>query len=224
MLLTDGVSEPGDFDGLLAKMEANNITLSAVAVGIDADTNLMQYLAQKGHGQLLLHGGRQRPAPDIRAREPHRLALLFDRAPIRAGAHLAHGDLEGLGGLPVLQGYVGTSPRPGGQIALVSDAGDPVLAQWQYGLGQGGGLDLGREGAMGARVGGVDRFRPLLGAGARWTTGTEAGGALQPRVALEGGTARVTVDASSPDGQFLNGLDVSAVAVGPDNITRVRLR
>jgi hypothetical protein len=51
VLLTDGVSEGGDYDGLLAKMAANGVTLSAVAVGADSDTGLLQYLAAEGKGR-----------------------------------------------------------------------------------------------------------------------------------------------------------------------------
>ena len=44
ILLTDGQSEGGDYDGLLKRMEAAHITLSGVAVGADADQQLLQYL------------------------------------------------------------------------------------------------------------------------------------------------------------------------------------
>ena len=219
VLLTDGVSEPGDYDGLLAKMEANNITLSAVAVGIDADTNLMQYLAQKGHGNYY-YTEDGNALPQIFAHESHIASRSYlIEHPFVPERTSPTAILEGLGGLPALQGYVGTSPRPGGQIALVSDAGDPVLAQWQYGLGRVVAWTSDAKGQWAREWVGWADFARFWAQALRWTTGTEAGGALQPQVTVEGGTARVTVDASSPDGQYLNGLDVSAVAVGPDNIT-----
>ena len=39
-------------------------------------------------------------------------------------------------GLPKLLGYNGTTAKPAAQTVLVSDRDDPVLAQWQYGLGR----------------------------------------------------------------------------------------
>jgi len=44
--------------------------------------------------------------------------------------------LTGLGALPGLTGYVATTPKPTGQMVLISHKDDPVLAVWQYGLGR----------------------------------------------------------------------------------------
>jgi hypothetical protein len=38
--------------------------------------------------------------------------------------------------LPQLGGYLVTSPKDLAEVLLVSDAGDPLLARWQYGLGR----------------------------------------------------------------------------------------
>jgi hypothetical protein len=40
------------------------------------------------------------------------------------------------GGLPQLGGYLVTSPKDLAEVLLVSDAADPLLARWQYGLGR----------------------------------------------------------------------------------------
>jgi len=48
----------------------------------------------------------------------------------------SHPILTGLGPLPQLNGYVSTTPKPAGQLVLVSGLDDPVLAVWQYGLGR----------------------------------------------------------------------------------------
>ncbi len=47
-----------------------------------------------------------------------------------------HPILTGLNALPSLNGYVATTPKPTGQVVLVSHLDDPVLAVWQYGLGR----------------------------------------------------------------------------------------
>lgn len=219
VLLTDGVSAPGDYDGLIAKMAANNITLSTVAVGLDADTNLMKYLAQQGKGNYY-YTEDGNALPQIFAHESHIASRSYlIEHPFVPERTSPSPILEGIGGLPDLQGYVGTSPRAGGQVALVSDAGDPVLAQWQYGLGRVVAWTSDAKGQWASNWVGWSDFARFWAQTLRWTTGTEAGGALQPRVALDGGTAKVTVDATSPNGQYLNGLTVNAVAVGPDNIT-----
>jgi hypothetical protein len=37
--------------------------------------------------------------------------------------------------LPPLDGYIASTPKPSAQVVLSGPGGDPVLAQWQYGLG-----------------------------------------------------------------------------------------
>src|SRR5262249_16951546 len=52
ILLTDGHSTPGDFEGIAADMVAARITLSSVAVGSEADAELLERLAQTGGGRF----------------------------------------------------------------------------------------------------------------------------------------------------------------------------
>jgi uncharacterized membrane protein len=225
VLLTDGVSEPGDYDGLIAKMGENGVTLSTVAVGVDADTALMQWLAAQGKGRYY-YTEDGNALPEIFAHESHLAARSYliehEFTPERA---FPSPILDGMGGLPALLGYVGTSPRPGGQIVLVSDAGDPVLAQWQYGLGRVVAWTSDATGRWGKQWVGWPDFARFWQQAARWSTSAEAGGALQARVETEAGTARLSVDATAPDGTFLNGLDASASVVGPGSLTAtVQLR
>src|SRR5439155_12189753 len=51
LLLTDGVSAGGNYDALLAKMMRAHITLSTIAVGNDADRELLARLARQGGGE-----------------------------------------------------------------------------------------------------------------------------------------------------------------------------
>ncbi len=225
VLLTDGVSAPGHYESLIGKMGENAITLSTVAVGADADTALMQWLATQGKGRYY-YTEDGNALPEIFAHESHLAARSYliehEFTPERSFPSPV---LDGLGGLPSLLGYVGTSPRPGGQIVLVSDAGDPVLAQWQYGLGRVVAWTSDATGRWGKQWVGWSDFSRFWQQAARWSTSAGAGGALQSRVELEAGTAHVSVDASAPDGSFLNSLDASALVVTPAGLTTtVQLR
>src|SRR5919202_4456038 len=51
ILLTDGEAPRGDYPGLTAQMRDAQITLSTIGIGSDADTNLLQELAQLGNGR-----------------------------------------------------------------------------------------------------------------------------------------------------------------------------
>lgn len=219
VVLTDGVSEGGDYEGLLKQMEANNITLSSVAVGSDADEAFLQNLATAGKGRFY-STEKGDALPQIFAHESHIAARSYliehPFAPARTSPSAI---LDGLGGLPELQGYVGTSPKPTGQIALVSDAGDPVLAQWQYGLGRVVAWTSDAKGQWATDWVTWPDFPRFWTQALRWSTGAEAGNMLQPRVEWEGGTARITVDAAQPDGSLIGDLDVGAAVVGPNFVT-----
>ncbi|HUP28081.1 MAG TPA: VWA domain-containing protein [Chloroflexia bacterium] len=219
VLLTDGVSEPGDYEGLAKKMEANGITLSTVAVGADADTNLMQSLAIAGKGRYYYTENGD-ALPQIFAHESHLASRSYliehDFTPERTGPSPI---LEGLGGLPAISGYVGTSPRPSGQVVLVSDAGDPLLAQWQYGLGRVVAWTSDAKGQWAREWVGWEGFPRFWGQAVGWSTGAEKASLIQPRVELDRGTAHIVVDAASPDGSFLNDLKADALVVAPSLVT-----
>ena len=61
VVMTDGLSQPGAFDGLLDLMTRADITLSTVAIGQGADTRLLQNIARRGGG-LSRHDRLSRPA------------------------------------------------------------------------------------------------------------------------------------------------------------------
>lgn len=219
ILLTDGISEGGNYAKLLEQMAANNITLSTVAVGSDADQGFLQNLATAGKGRFY-YTEQGDALPQIFAHESHIAARSYiiehPLAPKRTSPSPI---LDGLGGLPDLQGYVGTSPRPAGQVVLVSDAGDPLLAQWQYGLGRVVAWTSDAKGQWAKDWVAWPDFPRFWTQALRWSTGAEAGNALQPRIELEGGMAHITVDAAQPDGSFLSNLNVGAQIVSPSLLT-----
>jgi Mg-chelatase subunit ChlD len=223
VLLTDGVSEGGDYEGLLKKMADNGITLSAVAVGADADTSLLQWLASQGKGRFY-YTEEGNALPEIFAHESHLAARSYiiehDFPPGRTSPSPI---LEGIGGLPTLKGYVGTSPRPAGQVVLVSDAGDPVLAQWQYGLGRVVAWTSDAKGQWAKDWVGWQDFPRFWAQTLRWTTGAESGDNLQTRVEVEAGTAHITVDATLPDGSYMNQLNTQAAVVSEVSTSTVQL-
>lgn len=219
ILLTDGQSEGGDYDGLLKKMSENGVTLSTVAVGSDSDINLMRSLAERGKGRYY-YTEDGNALPKIFAHESHIASRSYlIEHPFTPERTAPSAILEGLGGLPPIQGYIGTSPRPGGQIALVSDAGDPLLAQWQYGLGRVVAWTSDAKGQWAKDWIGWQSFPRFWSQAVRWSTGAESASTLQPHVELESGTAHVTVDATAPDGAFLNDLSTQAVIVAPGLVT-----
>ncbi|MDQ6693800.1 MAG: VWA domain-containing protein, partial [Chloroflexota bacterium] len=221
VLLTDGQSEGGDYAGLLKEMQSNNITLSTVAIGADADKVFLDGLAKSGGGRSY-YSEQGDSLPQIFAHESHLASRSYliehPFTPQRAALSPM---VDGLGTLPILQGYVGTSEKAGGQVSVVSGAGDPLLAEWQYGLGRVVAWTSDAKGQWARDWIGWNNFSRFWSQVVRWSTGTEGGATLQPRVELAegGGAAHVTVDAQSADGSFLNGLSPRVIMIGPGQIT-----
>jgi Ca-activated chloride channel homolog len=138
ILMTDGVSVPGPFYELTTKMAGDQMTVSTVGVGSDADQNLLQQMAEWGNGRYYFTDDPQN-IPQIFARETMSASKSslqetpFQVKMVRPADFLAGVPLETA---PYLLGQVLVKVKPTAELWLVSERGDPLLATWRYGLGQ----------------------------------------------------------------------------------------
>lgn len=136
ILLTDGYSSPGDFDGMTRAMTAARMTVSTVGVG-DPDKELLEQIAETGNGRYYFTDDPS-SIPQIFAKETMTAGKsAINEQPflpqvIRSTPVLADLAMEEA---PFLLGYVVTRPKPTSEVILVSEAGDPLLSWWRYGLG-----------------------------------------------------------------------------------------
>ncbi|CAM3412545.1 VWA domain-containing protein [Brevibacillus invocatus] len=137
ILLTDGQSGSNDaYDALLQQLTAENITVSTVALGADADTQLLEMIAQGGKGRYYFANDAA-SIPQIFSKETALASRTFivekPQVPARTGA----GQWSSLRQeLPALRAYVATTPKQTAEVSLISQDDDPLLARWQYGLGR----------------------------------------------------------------------------------------
>lgn len=120
------------------KMANEQITVSTVATNSQSfqELDTMQQIAAWGKGRFY-RADDPSTIPQILLKETQqaaRRAVINESfTPEVVGNHPI---LTGLGPLPQLNGYVATTPKPTGQMVLISHLDDPVLATWQYGLGR----------------------------------------------------------------------------------------
>jgi Ca-activated chloride channel family protein len=142
VLLSDGISEKGTYAQIIPRLRAEHITVSTVALGLDADFELLQAIAKETGGHFYATvNPKELPkifAKDARAAaRPVRLHGKIGVTPGEDSPIVR--DLAG-SKLPTLAGNVVTELKPGAQAILLGQdkdhPPDPTLSQWQYGAGR----------------------------------------------------------------------------------------
>jgi hypothetical protein len=219
LLLTDGLSSGGDYDRLTALMQANNITLSTIAVGSDADFALMQRLANLGRGRYF-EGNDPFEVPQMIVKDTQEVArAAIVEEPFRPTQVGASPMLDGIdvGQMPPLLGYVSTTPKPTSQVLLVSNQVDPVLSEWQYGLGHVVAWTSDAKNRWAQDMLTWPEFSRFWSQVVKRTIPVPVDRNLQVQITPEGSMARVTVDSVSDDKAYQNFLKTSATVVDPAN-------
>ncbi|MFP7445104.1 VWA domain-containing protein [Bacillus infantis] len=137
ILLTDGQSaRSADYESMIETGKENNITLSTVALGSDADRNLLEELAGLGTGRFY-DVTDSSVIPSILSRE----TVMATRTYIEDNPFYPSlrpfpewGDFFA-GGVPQMNAYIASEAKQGAEVPLLSEKEDPILAEWQYGIG-----------------------------------------------------------------------------------------
>ena len=217
IVLSDGLTNPGEFERLARAMRAAKISVSTVAVGDDADAKLMADIASWGGGRTYATVD-PRNIPRIFMTE----TLLASRGLIVESRFLprAVAALEPLTGidpasLPPLLGFVLTYPKQGATRVLDALHDAPLLATWRYGLGRAAAFTSDLSGRWGRAWVTWESFPRFAAQLVRWLEPPASAEILHPAVAVHHGAGTIAVDAWDALGAFVNGLEVSAVVAGP---------
>lgn len=138
ILLTDGQSYTANsYEDLIEEGKENNITLSTVAIGSDADALLLEELSELGGGRFYSVIDAS-TIPSILSRETVMISRTYiEDNPFYPIMYNAPGwDSLFENGVPQMNAYIGTTAKQTAMIVAESEKEDPVLAEWQYGLGR----------------------------------------------------------------------------------------
>lgn len=138
ILLTDGQSYTANsYEDLIEEGKENNITLSTVAIGTDADALLLEELSELGSGRFYSVVD-ETTIPSILSRETVMISRTYIEDnpfyPIMYNAPGWNSLFED--GVPQMNAYIGTTAKQTAMVIAESEKEDPVLAEWQYGLGK----------------------------------------------------------------------------------------
>ena len=201
VLLTDGWSSSGEYTALLERMKAANITLSAVGAGGGGANAFLEGLAEQG-------GGRYWPAtnpasiPDIFLKETQQASgqQIIEEPffPVQTGDSPILRGTEA--GMPQLLGYNGSTLKPAAQGVLATGRDDPLLAQWQYGLGRSVAWTSDTTGRWAADWLGWSGFNRFFSQLVAWTFPGEESGGMEAELVADGDATRLRLRSTDADG------------------------
>ena len=220
ILVTDGqsTSAPGLWDVLMTRMRRDHITLSAVAIGADADQILLQRLVRLGDGRYY-YADVPENIPQVVTKESQRasrslvMSRLFQPRVVTASPILRAILPDSL---PNLSAFVRTEPKPAAETPLLSDTSDVILAQWQYGLGRAVAWtsDAGQDWA--ADWGEWPQNQQFWAQMVRWTMPSPLNPQLATQVQVDGSEVTVAVDSVDEQGNIRNLLNTQVEVAGPE--------
>jgi Mg-chelatase subunit ChlD len=223
IVLSDGLTEgEKQFDALSARIAKDGITVSTVAMGADADRELMARLAALGKGRF------------YHADDPHNVPRIFAAETLTAARDLVvEGDIRprpvqteewieglGAGGFPALGGYQRAFAKPAARVLLAGRDEDPLLASWRYGLGRAAAFTSDLSGRWGRRWVQWPEFGRFVSQMARWTMRRSGAETFLPRFGWSGQRGEVSVDVLDRDDRFVNSLELEALIVDPSRASR----
>jgi Mg-chelatase subunit ChlD len=222
ILLTDGQSSTNQsYETLAANMTKDNITLSSVAIGDGADTQLLERLAQLAKGRYYFTND-QSTVPAIFSREAILISRTYivDQPFVPAIGQAAEWNEMFVSGVPRINAYIATTPKETAEVALTSPEPDPLLARWQYGAGKAVAWTSDLSGKWSGDWTSWDRFQDVFSRIVKWTFPQYQSSPLELTSRLSGSSA--TLDVRSGDSGFEG--DLKAIVTDEDlNQTEVTL-
>ncbi|MBI4561657.1 MAG: VWA domain-containing protein [Candidatus Rokubacteria bacterium] len=219
IFLSDGQMTRGDFAGLIRRMAKDKVTVSTVAIGKDADVQLMFDIAKWGRGRFY-YTEDTHTIPRIFTLETQLVskASLIEqpfRPTVSGSSHEAIQDIDWKG-TPPLGGYVATTLKGTAEMLLMTHQEDPLLAVWRYGLGRTAAFTSDAKAKWAILWLRWREFNKFWAQLTRWTLRTGSRSDTVAAVERRHGIGEVSVEAIDAKGEFLNFLDAQVGVVTPD--------
>jgi Mg-chelatase subunit ChlD len=226
ILLTDGEAPEAGIPQLLAAMRRTGITVSTLGVSNDISGSgkaVLERIARTGQGRSYFTNT-PNDVPRIMTQEARLAGRSYkEEHDFKPRLVTAAPPVRGLvpTDFPDLHGYVRTSPKRAAEIVLGSDQNEPILAEWQYGLGRALVWTSDAQGPWARDWIGGDSFKRLWPQAARWTMPAPASPDLRVSVHGDGEQATVRVESFTADGRFRNLLQTVVDVSFPDGSGRL---
>jgi uncharacterized membrane protein/uncharacterized protein YegL len=210
IVLSDGRTEEADFRSLVRSMRESGISISTVAIGADADVDLMKSIARWGEGRSY-YTDNPNTIPTIFTGETKIVTknLIMERT-MQPSLTMLSEMLQGIadGGFPAIYGQVITYPKPGASVLMKTTQG-PLLAAWQYGLGRSVAFTSDLSGRWGKDWVLWDQYGKFSSQMVKWVQRKETQRNYAATIDRKGEQGTFTVDITDNQNRFMNNLDLS---------------
>jgi secreted protein with Ig-like and vWFA domain len=218
ILLSDGKTYADDYEELVLLMSASDITVSSVAVGQEADRELLGNIATWGRGRsYFIEDAERVPRIFIQETQIASQSTLVEEAVETTviTSIEAFNDID-LDAAPALRGYVRTLPKETAEVLIQSESEDPLLARWRYGLGRTAAFTSDVKNRWAADWLTWDGYGKFWSQLVRETMRRDGGGELDFVVERIGDEALITVNALTEEGAYRTDLDPRLSLVGTE--------
>jgi hypothetical protein len=221
IVLSDGITDgEKNFGPLGSRIAGDGITISTIAMGSDADKELMAQLSELGKGRFY-HTDDPANVPRIFTSEALTITReLVVEGTIRPRQVGAGEPLQGFDSFPVLRGYQRAFAKPAAQVLLAAPDDDPLLVTWRYGLGRAAAFTSDLTGRWGRHWVEWPEFGRFVAQTARWTMRRNPAESFLPTFAWQGRRGEMRVDVLDRDERFVNGLALEASVLDPARDSR----
>ncbi len=217
IILSDGDPSP-PAPALVAKFNAAKITVSTIVIQPhDNSGNVNMYEIARQHNGRFYKVNKPSEIPNIFLKEAatvSRSAIIEETFVPKVVAESTI--LKGIGGLPPLLGYVGTTAKTTAREILKSKQDDPILATWQYGLGKSVAWTSDARRRWSAGWLPWTGYSKYWAQTVRWAMRTSTAADLQTNVDIDKGRGKVSIEAVDEKGNFVNFLNPKARLIKPD--------
>jgi len=207
----------GPTDALLKDIVKDRITISTVMIGGHTAPDKMARMADIGHGQFWPVDSPE-DLPQIFIKEAAIIlkSAIFEE-PFKPKMQLVSETVKGIGAdeFPQLRGYVCTTPKARAEIPLVTHKGDPLLAQWQYGLGRSVAFTSDAKSRWAKDWLAWDKYRQFWLQIAQWSLRRVEASDFTTEVSVDKGEGHLTVEAVDAKGNYRNFLNLQTMVVSP---------
>lgn len=221
IILSDGQTNEADFQPLVASIRRAGITISTVAVGINADLILMRDIAQWSDGRAYYTDNPEH-IPNIFIDETK---IVTQKVILEKNMHpkvvTQSNLLQGIpqDNLPMVYGHVLTYPKPDANVVIQTSEG-PLLVTGQYGLGRSVAFTSDLSGRWGKDWVKWDHYNQFFSQMIKWAQKKETPRKYTTTITGKGVNGDFLVDVMDERNRFLNNLTLHVQVIFPDETSK----